>query len=199
MTAEALVQQLCDYYKGSYSTERIRQLNRFASNIPEADREAVFISITEERSANTAITVADMKEACGRIGVSFRESVFIRDERVTCDCCGEQFRYAPAPTEEQTLELGIHCRCPNCGFQYAWTLQAEATVAAGGSAEWYEWYLAQFERAGYGTGKEHGRWYQKDKDLAAVNKRKREIVENKVQLIRRKIHVEAEERLPYAN
>lgn len=191
MTADNLVQKLMEYYKSQYSPERMAQLKRFCENIPESDRENVYTAITEERGANTAITVADIKEACARIGASYRQSVFIRDEKVTCDCCGETFKYSPCPTDEQMMRFDIHDHCPNCGFQRGWTIQAEAQIAAGQACEWYERYLEKFEKNGYGTGKPQGRWYKKDRDEKAIAQRQRDIVDAKIAMVRRHASIEA--------
>jgi len=185
MTSDALVSKLMDYYKSQYSPERTAQLKRFCENIPEPDRENVYTAITEERGANTAITVADIKEACARIGASYRQSVFIRDEKVTCDCCGETFKYSPCPTDDQQLDFGIHDRCPACGFQYAWTTQAQETMAAGMKTEWYERYLNQFRNNGYGRGKVHGLWFQPDKERRAASSEQRRILQAKIETLKK--------------
>lgn len=184
MTARDFVLKLMDYYKSSYSEERVAQLTKFSSNVPTSELERLFDAITEERSANTAITVADIKEACSRVGVSFRHSEYIADIKVECDACGESYRYAPAPTDE-AIERGIHSRCPNCGFQYGWTKSMLEYAEHGIRPEWYDRYLASFRDNGYGTGKPRGRWYNKLKDDAAVAAGKKAMIDERVERIRR--------------
>lgn len=190
MTADTLVQKLMEYYKGQYSPERMAQLKRFCENIPDADRGNIYTSITEERKESTAIGVYDIKKACQILGVPYTETVYIKDEKVTCDCCGEQYKYSPCPSDEQMMRFDIHDHCPNCGFQRGWTIQAEAQIAAGQPCAWYERYLDKFEKNGYGTGKPQGRWYKKDRDEKAIAQRNRDIVDAKIAMVRRHASIE---------
>lgn len=191
MTSSQLVLKLTEYYKGQYSIERISQLNRFCENVGEKYRDILYDGITEERSANTAITVADIKEACSRIGISYRASFYVADEKVTCDQCGETFKYSPAPTEAQEAQFGIHNRCPTCGFQYAWTLQAEQQRSYGMITPWYERYKDLFSNQAYCRldGKP-GHWYDKNKNDAAEVRHAKEMLAAKIESIRATIHVE---------
>lgn len=185
MNAGDFVSRLMDYYKGSYSSERIAQLKRFAENVGASEMDRLFDAITEERSANTAVTVADIKEACTRVGVSYRHSEYIADKKVTCDACGEEYKYAPAPTDEAIAKWNIHDRCPNCGFQYGWTKTAAGYVDNGIHPEWFEQYIVAFQKNGYGTGKQRGRWYNADRDRRDVAAHEKEIVQAKVEMIRK--------------
>ena len=139
MTSQDLVHKLTGYYNsGKYSSERLTELDRFCEGIADRDREAVYEAITDTRSMNTPISKADVREACVRVGIPYKATQYLADMRVTCDCCGEQFKYNPAPSDDQELNFGVHARCPNCGFQYAWTTQASATREFGKEVDWYD-------------------------------------------------------------
>jgi uncharacterized protein (DUF983 family) len=191
MNAGAFVTKLMDYYKGQYSSERIAQLRRFSDNIPEVELDRVFDAITEERSANTAITVADIKESCSRVGVSYRHSEYIVDKKVTCDACGEEYKYTPAPTEEAISRYNIHDRCPNCGFQYGWTKTMQDYAEYGNRPEWYDRYIAMFHGNGYGIGKQHGRWYNADRDKRDIDAHEKQVVQKKIDMIQKSISADS--------
>lgn len=189
MTTDDLALGLVAYYKGAYSVERVDQLKRFCKNVSEDDTQQLYDSITEERTVNTAIGVADIKIACNRIGISYRQSFYLADEKVECDCCGEHFKYSPAPTDEQEEQFGTHCRCPKCGFQYAWTLQARAAQEAGMLTKWYEDYKDLFSNPAY--CRTAGWWYDATRNKKAVDKHTSDMARAKIEEIRNMMHVEA--------
>jgi len=147
------------------SSAMITEMDRVAQSIPEKDRQLVFDTILDEAKASMKIGVKDIKDACRKAGVSFTQPVYIASMPIQCDCCGEDYKYHPAPTDDQQIDLDIHDRCPNCGFQRCWTLMYRASVTLGHVPEWYESYLQKFANGNYGKGKPQGVWFNKSKRL----------------------------------
>ena len=138
MNAEQFIAKLMGYYKGSYSPERIEQLKRFSRGISEKALEDVYNSIIENREKDGAIAVVDLKKACQEQGAAFTETKYVPTEDWTCEACGNEFKYHPCPSDDDKIDKGIFDVCPNCGYQVAWSITADAYKKIGYKIEWDE-------------------------------------------------------------
>jgi len=116
----------------------IQQLERICNTIPERCREDVYNAVLEDVGAYAAISVKDLIEACNKIGVPYTKAHYVPAEDWQCDACGFEFKYNPAPSDDDKIDKNIHDLCPRCGFQVIWTLDARRCREMKISVEWYD-------------------------------------------------------------
>lgn len=161
-----LVAELLSVYRKP-PDKTIPRLQRLADTIPADAREDVFNCILESLKSTHPIDYCDITDACKKIGVPFSEAHYIPAETWTCDACGKEFKYHPAPSDDDKIDKNIHDVCPQCGFQPCWTIVkrmsgkswsataediyqkhiAQAIEKHGPKNPYFNWHKAERERA----------------------------------------------------
>ena len=158
-----LISRLLDMYPPP-PAPMVEEMRQRASMIPADRVEDVYQAILEEAAASQKIGIKHLLDACKKLNISTRKhaSAYVEILDWTCDCCGAEFSYHPAPTDEQRVYNGWHDACPICGFQVAWTRDYRAYEAQGRGGEWYQKYLDRYRRADmYGPDKARGLFFNK--------------------------------------
>ena len=138
------------------------EMSELERQIPDDYKQAIFDAILEEAPGNARIGVKNIRDACRKVGVSFKDAIFISHRDHTCDCCSHEFKYSPCPTDDAKIDYGIHDICPMCGFQVCWTLQYRDYVNAGHTPEWYAKLLSRFRAdTAWGPNKTKGVWFKR--------------------------------------
>lgn len=120
---------LCDDLLDTYrrpGEKMIRQMTRICDTIPERCHADVYQAILEDLSADKVVGVKEIIAACEKIGAPHERSHYLPAESWVCDACGCEFRYHPAPSDDDKIDKNIHDVCPTCGFQPVWTIQKRA-------------------------------------------------------------------------
>lgn len=128
-----------------------KKLETLAESIAEDARQDVIDKILETETASVKISIKHVVDACRALGVSYRETRYLPAEHWVCDCCGREFMYHQAPSDDERIDKNIMDFCPDCGFQPGWTILAESYKALGQKVEWYQRMLAAYQGA-YGPG-----------------------------------------------
>jgi hypothetical protein len=147
LNASDLVSKLVEYYPGKYTAERIDKMRAFSSTIAEDSLGSVYDAITEDRESSGTVGIVDIKKACNSIGVGYRAAQFIPTENWTCECCGYEFRYHPAPNDDDKIDKNIHDVCPMCGFQVGWSKLATQYKARKIKADWLDRLITEYTGA----------------------------------------------------
>lgn len=165
-----LSDDLLETYKRP-SEAMIRQIERVCSTIPERCHGDVYQAILEDVSANNVIGVKEIVAACEKIGAPHERSHYIPTETWICDACGHEFKYHPAPSDDDKIDKGIHDVCPQCGFQPCWTIQKRG-YGASWSKTAQEIYQGNIDKAlaKYGPKNPYFNWHRAERERAE-NKR----------------------------
>jgi len=133
-----LVDDLISTYRAP-SPKMVEQMQMMVRKIPERYHEEIFQAILEEEGPNIQIGVNHIVAACERIGAPYTKAHYVPTEDRTCDACGYEFKYHPAPSDDDKIDKNIHDVCPMCGMQVGWTLTAEKLRELfGKNPEWYD-------------------------------------------------------------
>ena len=147
MNAKEFVSKLVEYYSGKYSGERVEKMITFSSTISEDSLGAVYDAITEDRESSGTVGIVDIKKACNTIGVGYRAAHFIPTESWTCECCGYEFRYHPAPSDDDKIDRNIHDVCPMCGFQVGWSKLSAQYKTHKIKTDWFDRLMIEYTGA----------------------------------------------------
>jgi len=142
-----LVGELISVYKPP-SPNIISRMEITAKSIPEDAREDVFNAILEEQAPNFVVGVHSIVAACKKLGVPYRETHYIPTVDWTCDNCGRQFKYHPAPSDDDRIDKYIYDFCPDCGLKPYYTILAQDYNRLGIATPWYQKYLAEASQWG---------------------------------------------------
>jgi hypothetical protein len=145
----SLINKLQSYYPGKYGDERIASLDRFIGDIDQADHERVFEWIIENRALQSAVGVADIKQACVALGVGFRAVQAVRPVPIECGACETVYKFLHAVSVTDQLEHGIHARCPKCGLPGSDQQTAEIYTERNGGEEPAWWVRVKDTYRGY--------------------------------------------------
>lgn len=137
MTAGDMISELVSCYVPP-TKKMVEKMQQLAESIPENARQDVIDSIVEEEGPSTKIGTSHMVKACEKLGVSYHRSTFVPAEKWICDACGYEFRYTPAPTDDDKIDKSLFDLCPMCGMQVYWTLQYRRAKVAGHNTDWYD-------------------------------------------------------------
>jgi hypothetical protein len=133
----SLVDDLVSTYRAP-SPKMVDQMVGIVKKIPERYHAEIFQAILEEEGPNIQIGVSHIVAACERIGAPYTKAHYIPTEDWTCDACGYEFKYHPAPSDDDKIDKNIHDLCPMCGMQVYWTMTAEKlNVLFGKLPMWY--------------------------------------------------------------
>ena len=180
---------LCDDLLDTYrrpGEKMIRQMAKVCDTIPERCHADVYQAILEDLSADKMIGVKEIVAACEKIGAPHERAHYLPTEEWVCDACGKDFKYHPAPSDDDKIDKGIHDVCPQCGFQPIWTIQkrgygvgwsktaeevyqkhiATATAKFGERNPYFNWHRAERER-------EEGRRMAVDDKISRLGESKR--------------------------
>ena len=150
MTGQDLVAELIQCYipPPPKMQERMAVL---ADTIPEESRQPVLDAILETVAASTKISESHIIEACNLLQVSYTKAHFTPALSWQCDCCMYNFRYTPAPSDDEKLDKSLFDVCPMCGFQPGWTILRDQYKAMGRPTLWYDRLMTNL-KGGYGPG-----------------------------------------------
>lgn len=148
------IRDLVIYYsKDKLDALLIKKAIQLLSGYNPERRAKIIDYLTETRPKHYGLDIPAIREAAKAAGVD-RQEVWIESRQVTCDACGKQFKFAPYVTNDDEIDRGIHSRCPQCNFDYAWTEEAHDWMERRGRRpdEPPDWYEAQRKRYGDNNG-----------------------------------------------
>ena len=114
------------------------KMDRLAESIPEDARQDVIDKIIESKDASKKLSAKDIVEACDNLGVSYKATHYLPAEDWTCDACGYQFKFHPAPDDDDKIDKCISDFGPMCGLQPGMTKIARQYNALGIATPWYD-------------------------------------------------------------
>ncbi len=139
-----LVDDLISTYRAP-SPKMVEQMQMMVRKIPERFHEEIYQAIIEEEGPNILIGVNHIVSACERIGAPYTKAHYIPTEDWVCDACGNEFKYHPAPSDDDKIDKSIHDLCPKCGFQVIWTLDKRRCAELKIATEWYDRLIANHQ------------------------------------------------------
>jgi len=132
-----LVGELISTYKPP-PQKMVARMESLARTIPDDAKEDVFNAILEELGANYMVGANNITDACKKLGVPFSETHYIPATDWTCDNCGRQFKYHPAPSDDDKIDKYIYDFCPDCGLKPYYTILAQEYNRLGIATPWYK-------------------------------------------------------------
>jgi len=131
MTSVEMIAELLSCFPAP--PERVQNKMRDLADTIQADaRQDIVDKILETETASTKISIKHIIDACKALGVGYREAHYLPATDWVCDACGREFKYHPAPSDDERIDKDIHDVCPDCGFQPIWTIERSMYIDMNG-------------------------------------------------------------------